>query len=38
MWDLFNSWGAVIAWIAIMAVIYGLILYKRKEGVSNDGA
>jgi hypothetical protein len=38
MWDLFNSWGAVIAWIAVMAVIYGLILYKRKEGDSSDGA
>jgi hypothetical protein len=29
VWDLFNSWGAVIAWIAVMAFIYGLILYRR---------
>ena len=38
MWDLFNSWGAVISWIAAMAVIYGMILHKRKEGDSSDGA
>jgi hypothetical protein len=28
MWELFNSWGAVIAWIAIIMIVYGFVLYK----------
>jgi hypothetical protein len=38
VWDLFDNWGAVFVWIAVMAVIYGLILYKVREGDSSDGA
>jgi len=30
LWDIFNSWGVVIAWVAVMAVIYGLILYRGR--------
>jgi hypothetical protein len=28
VWDIFNNWGAVFGWIGIIAVIYGVILYK----------
>jgi len=38
VWDLFNSWGAVITWIAVMAVIYGMIIYRGREGDSKYGA
>jgi hypothetical protein len=28
MWEFFNSWGPVILWIVVVAIIYGVILYK----------
>jgi len=28
MWELFNDWGAVFAWLVFMIVTYGIILYK----------
>lgn len=28
MWELFNSWGAVFIWLAVMIIIYGFILYR----------
>lgn len=30
MWEFFNSWGAVIVWIALMMIIYGFILYRSR--------
>jgi len=31
MWELFESWGFVIAWMAVITVIYGVILYKGRD-------
>ena len=28
VWAVFNSWSAVISWIVIMFIIYGIILYR----------
>jgi hypothetical protein len=28
LWDIFNSWAAVLVWIVSMAVVYGIILSK----------
>ncbi|MBN1625043.1 MAG: hypothetical protein JW944_00850 [Deltaproteobacteria bacterium] len=27
-WEFFNNWGAVFAWLAVMIVTYGFILYR----------
>jgi hypothetical protein len=29
-WDIFNSWAAVFGWIAIMAVVCGIILSRKR--------
>ncbi|MDB9823507.1 hypothetical protein OAC89_07400 [Deltaproteobacteria bacterium] len=29
LWQIFHSWPAVIAWIIIMAGLYGGILFKK---------
>lgn len=28
MWELFNNWGAVFAWLAVIVISYGFILYR----------
>lgn len=38
VWELIHSWGAVIAWILLMAAVYGMILYKGRGGSSSDVA
>jgi hypothetical protein len=38
VWEFVHNWGAVTAWILLMAAIYGLILYKAGKGDSSDAA
>jgi hypothetical protein len=31
LWQFFHSWSAIIAWIIVMAGLYGGILYKKSK-------
>ena len=37
LWHFFHSWSAILAWIIVMACVYGGILYKKSKINSLQG-
>jgi hypothetical protein len=37
LWHFFHSWTAILAWIIVMACVYGGILYKKSKMNSLQG-